>query len=173
MEVGGCGYWVPAKCCSKDSKQCLRQVHRFSVIKLSRGRHFQSHFGAIWDPGSCAVSCFCFPRTPSHLAWREKGGPGKKWPQCRSHPANLFTSHSNTLRVLGCPSLSLSLPDSFSLGPSTLPSAPSLSLCFCVFVLCLYLSLCLWDLFFICVWLSGRLSPSVCLSLSKSLYQSP
>ena len=63
MEVGGCGYWVPAKCCSKDSKQCLRQVHRFSVIKLSRGRHFQSHFGAIWDPGSCAVSCFCFPRT--------------------------------------------------------------------------------------------------------------
>lgn len=82
----------------------------------------------------------CRPEKPSHLAWREKGGPCTKWSQCRSHPVNLFTSQNNTLRVLGCLSLSLNLPDSSSLGPSTLPSAPCLSLCFCVFVLCLSIS---------------------------------
>lgn len=106
----------------------------------------------------------CRPEKPSHLAWREKGGPGKKWPQCRSHPASLFTSHSNTLRLLGCLSLCLSLPDSFSQGPSTLPSAPSLSLCFCVFVLCLYLSvsgICLLSV-------SGCLAVSLHLSVFRS-----
>lgn len=39
---------------------------------------------------------------PSHLAWREKGGPGKRWLQCRPRPANLFPGRENILRAPGC-----------------------------------------------------------------------
>ena len=39
---------------------------------------------------------------PSHLAWRAKGGPGKRWVQCRPRPANLFPGQENILRAPGC-----------------------------------------------------------------------